>query len=281
MYTLVAFHSLFNLIGIVIFLPLLTPFAGLSNRRFRDKIPHASLFVGDATTTVSDAALAAVNEETAHLLTRVIRQNMRVFSPALPEPPGRLPVPGDFAVRADGFSFDELYRQTKQLEGEILAFAVRVQEEPLEPEESSRLNQLLAAVRNAVHSAKSLRDIRHDLEDFEDSPRREVSKYLEHFRSVMTALYGELFGLRRDENSRAVFQDFADLLERINEWHDQLHREVFADIKSGRIDEKDISSLLNVNRELLNSNIALLMALSDYHLDAESSDALKQLPGAA
>jgi len=280
-YALVAFHSLFNLIGIVIFLPIVRPFARFLENRFVDKVPHASLYVGEATASVADAALAAVAEETAHLIARVIRQNMHVFSPALPEPPGRLPVPGDFTFETDAVSFDDLYRKTKQLEGEIIEFAVKVQAQPLESEESARLNQLLAAVRNAVHSAKSMRDIRQDLVEFEDSPRRAVGRYLEHFRSVMTALYGELFRLRREESAQLVFQDFADLIGRINDWHDQLHREMFADIKSGRIDQNDISSLLNVNREMLSSNIALVMALTDFHLDADAAEALRQLRGTA
>jgi hypothetical protein len=34
-----------------------------------------------------------------------------------------------------------------------------------------------------------------------------------------------------------------------------------------------------VNRALLNSNVALIMALNDYHLDVSQAEALEQLPG--
>ena len=45
------------------------------------------------------------------------------------------------------------------------------------------------------------------------------------------------------------------------------------------VKENEISSLLNVNREILNSNIALLMALKEFYLDAEQAKAIGLLPG--
>jgi hypothetical protein len=40
-----------------------------------------------------------------------------------------------------------------------------------------------------------------------------------------------------------------------------------------------MSSLLNVNREILNANLALVNALSFYYLDATTADAFSRLPG--
>jgi len=280
LFSLVAFHSLFNLLGIVIFLPITRPFAAFLEKRFAGAIDHEAMFVSETTPTVANAALAAISRETAHIIGRVIRQNMQVFSPPLPTPPGELPVAEVAFPFDEQESFDKLYRQTKRLEGEILSFALQVQEQPLEAHESGRLNQLLSAVREAVHSAKSLRDIRHNLQDFADSPHAEVNAYLDHFRSVMTAFYGEIYRLPGGRESTPLFHDFADAVKRVNEWHDQLHREVYSDVTRQRLDESEISSLLNVNRELLNSNIALIMALKDFHLEERESGALSQLPEA-
>ena len=249
LFSLVAFHSLFNLIGVVIFIPLLAPFAAFLGRRFTTATRHESLFVDETTAAVPDAAITAISEETAHIIGRIIRHNMRVFTPPLPVPPGHLPV--HTPVLHDGDQqrpFDELYRRNKMLEGEILGFAIKVQAEQLQPDQSERLNHLLAAVRQAVHSAKSLRDIRHNLDEFADSPRDEVNSYLDHFRSTMGAFYGELYRLRAAPDSQPIEQDYTALVTRINGWHDQLHREIYADIHADKLDDYEISSLLNVNR---------------------------------
>lgn len=265
LFSLVAFHSLFNFIGIVIFTPLLTPFAAFLGRRFTTATRHESVFVDETAAAVPDAAITAISEETGHIIGRIIRHNMRVFTPPLPVPPGHLPV--HTPVLHDGDQerpFDELYRRNKMLEGEILGFAIKVQAEPLQPDQSERLNHLLAAVRQAVHSAKSLRDIRHNLDEFADSPRAEVNSYLDHFRSTMGAFYAELYRLRSAPDSQPIEQDYTALLARISDWHDQLHREIYADIHASKLDDYEISSLLNVNREVFNSNIALVGALQEY-----------------
>ena len=267
LFSLVAFHSIFNLFGVIAFLPIMKPFAHFLERRFVVTVKHESLFVRETAATVSDAAIVAISEETAHIIGRVIRQNMRVFSPPLHTPPGRLPV--KTVPRHDqeeSRSYDDLYRRNKLLEGEILNFALQVQAAPLEPEQTERLNRLLSSVRHAVHSGKSLRDIRHNLEEFSDSTRAEVVACLEHFRTAMSEFYAQLFELRSSPDSQAVLQDYAYLMRRVQERHDQLHREIYQDIHRGQLGEHEISSMLNVNRELLNSNIALVTALREFAL---------------
>jgi hypothetical protein len=59
-----------------------------------------------------------------------------------------------------------------------------------------------------------------------------------------------------------------------------MHREIYASIRQGWIGETDISSLLNVNRETLNSNLSLLMALRDFHLEPSQAEIVRMLPGA-
>ena len=60
--------------------------------------------------------------------------------------------------------------------------------------------------------------------------------------------------------------------------HDELHRTIYADIRGGRVEEEDISSLLNVNREMLTSGRSLLMAIAVYALSPEQSQTLEDLP---
>ncbi|MGB5326070.1 MAG: Na/Pi symporter, partial [Pseudomonadales bacterium] len=279
MLSLVAFHSLFNVIGIALFLPFLSVFAKWLSHRFEQQYAHESQFITHATDEVPEAAISAIELETAHLLFRVFEQNRRAFMPPLSQPAGYSPVPFNGSLPGAQVAYDDLYRRTKQLEGEIIAFTVGVQKRELKENELLRLNQLLGAVRNAVHSAKSLRDIRHNLVEFEESPVQEINAFRNHVRSVMTAFYSELFRLPAAPN--ASFSDFAELIEKIHAWHNQLHADILRNISLERVDEAAVSSLLNVNREVLNSNIAIVMAVKEYHLAPAESAALQDLPGSA
>ena len=137
----------------------------------------------------------------------------------------------------------------------------------------------MSAIRYAVHSSKQLKDIHHDLTEFEESPQSAKNSYLQHVHSVMTAFYGELYQLRDEGESSFIFEDVVTLLQHSREWHDQLHQDIFDDIRSHRVADADISTLLNVNRELLNSNLSLLMALSYYQLNEEQADSIARMPG--
>jgi phosphate:Na+ symporter len=276
---LVAFHSLFNLIGVVVFLPFTAALARRLSLLFAAEPEHYSRYVSEVVPAVSDVGLTAIDQETAHLIARVIAQNMKVFYPPLPLPPGRLPITADAPLNDAGTGFDEMYRRTKRLEGEILAFATGLQSQPLEADESRRLTQLLTAIRSAVRSSKYLKDIHHNLEEFSDSPKPALNAYQEHVQSVMTAFYGELYRLRSREETDVPFEDLVEVLQAAHEWHDQLHRDIFEDIRAQRISDTEISSCLNVNRELLNSNVSLLMALSHYLLDTAQAESIARMPG--
>jgi phosphate:Na+ symporter len=95
----------------------------------------------------------------------------------------------------------------------------------------------------------------------------------------MTEFYGEVYRLHTDGEAQAVLQDFAHLLNRIQAWHEQLHHEIYSDIHRGNLADNEISTLLNVNRQLLHSNMALVMALQEFSLKEDEAAALNQLPG--
>lgn len=276
---LVSFHTVFNILGVVVFLPLTRPLAAWLERLFSAPTQQHAVYVSEVSPTVSEAALTAIDQETAHLIASVALQNMKAFSPPLPLPPGQLPVETALSPDQMRQSFDEMYRRTKRLEGEILAFATRLQVEPLETDEAQRLTQLLSAIRSAVRSSKYLKDIHHNLEDFGESPKPAINTYLQHVQSVMTAFYTELYQLRRANETEVLFEDLVETFQNVHEWHDQLHKDIFDDIRSSRISDTEISSCLNVNREILNSNVSLLMALSHYQLDTEQAETIARMPG--
>lgn len=224
LYSLVAFHSVFNVIGLLLFVPIIKPFASWLGRRFQVASPAEAHYLPDVGAEVADVALRAIEEETAHLIARVVAQNRLVFSPPLPMPPGRLPVETSDEARDEPERFEAMYDRTKRLEGEILRFATRLQRQPLEEAESRRLSQLLAAVRDSVHSTKQLKDIRHNLQAFEESSGPRINAYLDHFRSVMGSFTSELYSLRRAGQPHPAPEDIVEIIQGVHERHDEMPR---------------------------------------------------------
>jgi len=277
--TLVAFHSLFNLLGITVFVPLMRPFASFLEKFFRKEVPPVSSYIVDVSPHVERAALLAIEQETAHLIGRVVEQNLRVLKPPVLITSGHLPVPLETTIEAG--KFGHIYERTKELEGEILSFASRVQAEPLDEDEAARLNQLRSSIRSAVHSSKVLKDVRHDLDALKMGSDDRLQLYEGRFRAMLSTFYRDLFELQPHKSDGVSFEALVEVLQTIHNEHDQIHIEIYTDAHGGRIGAGEISTLLNVNRGVLNSNISLTMALADYHLEAAEADALARLPSAS
>ena len=161
LYGLVAFHSLFNLLGLFLFVPFTDSFARWLQQLFPKHDQQQARYLADVQSGLSGAAVDACERETSQLIARVLQLQMDVFSPPLRLPEGCPPVPHYSGIEAfRQMPFSELYRATKTLEGELLEFAIQLQAGTLESSESARLSQLLHAAREAVQSAKAVKRTR-------------------------------------------------------------------------------------------------------------------------
>ncbi len=276
---LVAFHSLFNLIGIVIFLPLVGVISRQLARRFvaaDDVLLH---HIKDSDLSVSEAAIENINQETLRLIDQAAALNQFTFGlPVLQtfydSVADRLGVP----LFGDEPNYSSGYDSVKQLEGEILSYAISLQKVRLDTEDSTRLGQIIVAIRNAVHSAKYLKDTHHDLQSFQESVDDRFNAWFDRFRSAANEFY-ELFGtLRVTQSSSHQFEMLVELKHKNEDIHSALHKKIYQEVADDHLSEVQISTLLNVNREFYLSGQSLLAALADALLDSHGATDFESLP---
>ncbi len=279
LYALVAFHSLFNLLGLLLFLPLTAAFANQLEQLLPARANQEASYLSEVSRGVSEAAVDAIERETSLLIARVVRLIMAAFEPRLNTPTGNPPVPHQRGIEAQSARpFDELYNATKMLEGELVEFTIRLQADPLDVDDSERLGQLLSAAREAMHSAKAIKDIRHNLLDFAEPYSNAIRHYAERFRTSMLEFLNDVYHLRQASSANVSFEDLAATLARVHQRHDSVHNDIYSDVRTDKISENLVSSLLNVNRELLTSQRTLLLSLGNYHLDKTQEENLERIP---
>lgn len=282
LFALAAFHSAFNLLGVLIFLPFTGRFAGFLERRLGSAPRQVASFINQVPAEVTDAAIEALELEAGHLFYRVMDHNLTILgarrgrSIAVPyRPPGteawffeRNATPG------------ERYAAIKELEGEILNFTVNIQEQSLGPEEAARVTRLQSAVRHAVQSAKSLKDIRHNLREFESSVSDSLIKRHDALRQRMIHTYDSiqpLWSQARSASREAELE--ARAAENRKIYEDQV-QDIYRATRGDRLDWVEISTLLNVNRELYASNKSLIAALREYLVTPASAAPQAEPPNA-
>jgi phosphate:Na+ symporter len=93
LYSLVAFHSLFNLLGLCVFIPFTKQFANLLRSLIKPEETHEATYLAELGSGASEAALHATESEAALLIARVIHLISIAFEPPIALPPGEYPVP--------------------------------------------------------------------------------------------------------------------------------------------------------------------------------------------
>jgi len=281
LYALVAFHSLFNLIGLILFMPFIPLLSRWLGKRFSDTDASLLRHIRHSDTAVPEVAIENMSRETYRLIDQASALNQISFGITpkysfYDSDEDRLDVP----VFAAETSYDASYAQIKQLEGEILSFAMKMQSERLEPDESARLGQIIPSIRNAVHSAKSIKDTHQDLRIFRQSVNDRFNAFYGQFRTSAERFYFSLDGLRKATTQSHAFELLVDLKSFSESLHAAMHTQIYKEIGQGQLEDTQISTLLNVNRELYLSNQSLLEAIADAVLDMESARDYESLPAA-
>ncbi len=262
LFTLVAFHTLFNLLGLAMFLPAITPLSRYLERFFGDADGHLLHFITSKDFSLPASSIENIERETARLLDQVATVNQTTFKLDPARAVHANPRPGS---KAHTWSKPEDvdYEGTKELEGAILAHCLELQKVQLSARESVRLNQLIQANRHGIHAAKSIRDTAHDLQQMERSESDAYHSYTRHFRDDVEAFYLRIRDLDPATLEGGTAEMLAPLSKCNADRHRRMHDMIYDEIRSDMLNRLQTSTLLNVNREIYNSNESYIAALGD------------------
>jgi phosphate:Na+ symporter len=266
---LVAFHTGFNVVGIVLAMPLVGVAARQLQARFGGRGLRINRFLHEAGDAVPEAGLEAVRKEVRRALCMAISLNryaLRLHLPAhspwqAAEPDGRV----------DGrLSYGERYERLKRLEGELAEYVIRIEAAELPAELVRCLDAQLGAVRDAVISAKSIKDIRQNLVELRLALREPTEAWLQRFEQQSEHFYGQLDRVEAGHSTETLVELLARLRADIREARDDLLADLYRAAGQHQFDELELSTLFNVNRELHSSGKALLRALNAHLLEPQT-----------
>jgi phosphate:Na+ symporter len=261
---LVVFHSTFNLMGIILFLPFTNSFAHFLENRFKADNHTISKYIKQVTAEVPEAALEALGNEANDLLKQVVSLHTNAFGS------------GKSVFNNMRYSFKAQYHSLKHLEGEMFNFYTNLQQQPLTIEEASRLHQLIIVMRYALHAAKGIKDIEPNLQEFYDSTKNELNELYEHFKQSNYAFVNEIN--RIQEKNSLDLEDMMELLKLIENDYDNILHELNDHRYRKKLTEMDISTALTVNREMFSAHRSLLYAMAYYFLESSVAREFMNMP---
>ncbi|MFN0206403.1 MAG: Na/Pi cotransporter family protein [Planctomycetota bacterium] len=262
---LVTFSTLINFLSIAIFLPFLGPFATFLEKFFKDTDASATAFIGNANISEPQTALELFRRETEFFIHDAMLYNLGQFSIDTKPLEARSEF-NSINEKRKFFSMtpEEQYEFLKQLQGEISAFYLKLRAK-LHGEQNVALNQWMSAARSAMHSVKSIKDIGRNIADLQRSSKDIKYDFFMRHRAETEELYRKFGGFLSHDKKVSV-EALRSVFNTIRNSYNSALNNFYREAQSAPIEDVDITTALNFNRELFNSNQDMLNAVKDYLL---------------
>jgi phosphate:Na+ symporter len=260
---LAIFHTLFNVMGVLLFSGFIALLAAWLMRRFTRGEKRVSKYLHAVNPQVAEASVEALKNETRHLLKEVMRFTLVLLN----VPPKDL---FNFKRKTTAIVYssrgildinvEEAYGRLKRLEAMILAYATRIGERA--PEDEQLLNNALAAAREAIYAAKVIKDIKHNLDEFAVSEDDYMLDHYNQIRLRLCDLYRNLLLSMKPEerDAKALFEQIDAILTALKDEDRNALRTIYKAIKTGDIAQSNAPTFISTNRAVVNASESMIEA---------------------
>jgi len=268
---LALFHTMFNLLGVIFFLPFINLLSNLMIRIVPDTKIDLNLFINKTPADVPEAAIPALKNETLHLIQNALHYNLRILTIDHNLVVNNIYETGTNTSK-NKLSLDQQYNNLKLLQAAIFTYAAAIQSHEVSEHDAHRLHRYLHGARMALHSTKTLKDVKHNFEDFENADNVFLNEQYGQFKRRLIATY---LGLAQalQENDIELATNY---LEKVS---GQLKKDdkIFVSATTRAISKKeisdiDVSNALIVNRAFIQSSKQMLKAIREVVLTSTTDE---------
>jgi len=269
---LVFFQSFINIFGIILFYPLLNVLGRFLENRFRSA-DDETMFIHKVDVKEPSTALDALEKETNHFIEVICNYALSCF-----EISDKKQVEIKLNKKYLDNNILEKYDYIKFLYGEIHSYYIQMQKTATNQEDVERLDRFMSSNRNSMYAAKSFKDALPDKEQLQNSSneikfsfykktRVEVEKFCKAVQEL----------LKEDKQDNA--KELTTIYKSVTTGYTVTLQHLYKEGTAGNVNETEITTMLNFNREIFTGFKSLVFAAKDYLLDREQSKHFDELPG--
>jgi len=273
---LAVFHTIFNVLGVVLMLPLMRRLVSALERRIVEPAPDVSRprFLNNAVDAFPETLESALRKEVLHLhenATELIQHGLNLHRHEIFETDDIARTVRESRTASD-LDVEEGYeRRVKTLYSAIVEFTTRAGDKQLPPQVAQKVYDLRDVASDIVQAVKSVKHL-----------RKNVLRYTTRYEGAVTELYDGL----RTEIARILVEirklELADPEERSSLWLDQEQAQIEEDarettrhidrlIRTGKIKPNAATSFLNDSAYAYGAMRQLIKAARAYYIERDSS----------
>jgi phosphate:Na+ symporter len=161
----------------------------------------------------------------------------------------------------NGKNYIQKYELVKQHNASIIDYCLILQRSELKEPEHQRLNQLMIALRQAMLTAKSVKDIRHNIKDYRDSANDLLHDFYKRIKKDEKVFYDSIIEILKSKNPVEI--EMEDLQTESKTRHDKTLAEIFHLAETKKIADVEMATLINVFGEIHASHDSLIQSMKE------------------
>ena len=217
------FHTLFNLVGVALMLPLIGTLVTFLQKLLHEKVEPAEktrvLFLNKSALEFPDTALEVIAKETAHLAFNAFEILAHGMNLHRRDITSSADINEVIASCTDimQLDVDELYqRKVKPLYSAIIEYSIQA-ESGMEPEQLDRLVHLRRANRQIVDAIKDMKEMQHNIDRYMCADNEYIRREYNTIRLNLAILLRTLFTIRTEVGPAQKLRQLAELRLRLEE----------------------------------------------------------------
>ena len=261
----------------MVFLPVLDSFTKFLERFFKNTDGSVAVFIKHASIEEPETALDLFQRETKYFIHNSMLYNVELFginTVSLKENS----IFKDINERKKYHqkTGEEKYQFLKELQGELHVFYLKLRTK-LQDNKQVELNQMISAVRSSMHAVKSVKDIGTNILDLKNSSKDIKYNFFLHHKKEIENLYLQLNAILL-QDKKTNFEELQNIFNTIQSNYSSALNNFYTEVQKTAIEDIDITTVINFNRELFTSNKAILMAIKEIVLDEKLANDFNEIP---
>jgi phosphate:Na+ symporter len=269
---LVFFQSFINIFGIILFYPLLNVLGRFLENRFRSA-DDETMFIHKVDVKEPSTALDALVKETNHFIEVACNYALSCFGISDKKQP---------EIKLNKKYLDNnilgKYEYIKFLYGEIHSYYIQIQKTTTNKEDVEMLDRLMSSNRNGMYAVKSFKDALPDKEQLQNSSNEIKFAFYKETRAEVEKFCKAVQELVK-ENKQDKAKDLGEIYRSVTAGYTTTLQHLYKEGTAGNVNETEITTMLNFNREIFTGFKSLVFAAKDHLLDKEQSKLFDDLPG--
>ena len=273
---LAVFHTIFNILGVVLMLPFLTRLIAFLERQIVEPTPDLSRprYLNEAVDAFPQTIESALRKEVLHLYENAMElilhglnlHRHEIFeTDSVAETVKRSRTPSDLDI-------DESYeRRVKTLYSAIVEFTTRVGAKRLAPDFNEQVQTLRDASSKVVQAVKSVKHLRKNILKYTVRPQGVVTELYDNLRIEIARIIVEIrkLDLAEPENRSALWLD--QERAQIEEDARSTNRRIDMLIRNGDVTAEAATSFLNDSNYAYDGMRALIEAARSFYIARDSA----------